>query len=171
MKLFKSRHGVLAEVTAALPTQERLLAYAVDEVSGRSVVCGVHHLYVVSPGPGHDVLVDRPWRMVDTGSWDPRTRMLRVTWVDGAAPEQWCLADDTKVPQVLRERVQATVVLVEVVELGEERSARVVVRKDLADGALSTQTVLGPGVRASDPGVLDATREAVARLREQAGLD
>lgn len=171
MKLFKPRHVVPSEVAAALPTKERLLAFGVDEVTGRAVVCGVHHLYVVSPGPSHAVLVDRPWRMVDTGTWDPRSRILRVTWVDGGAAERWQLADDTMVPQVLRERVQASVVLVEAVDLGEGRTARVVVRKDLADGALSTQTVLGPGVRSSDPGVLETTREAVARLREQTGLD
>lgn len=171
MRLFQRTSVVPPEVARAVTSGERLLAHGVDEVTGRHVVCGAHRLYVVSPGPSPEVVLGRPWRMVDAGTWDPAAGTLRVTWVDGATPERWRLSDDTTVPQVLRERVQASVVVVEAVDLGEGRTARVVVRKDLADGALSTQTVLGPGVRYSDPGVLDATRAVVARLREQVGLD
>ena len=46
-----------------------------------------------------------------------------------------------------------------------------VVRKDLADGALMGQTILGRGVRSTDPGVREETRAALDRLREQVGLD
>ena len=70
-------------------------------------------------------------------------------------------------PETLRERVQASVVLVEAVDLGGRRTARVVVRKDLATGHLLSQAVLGPGVRSGDPGVSEQVRAGLARVREQ----
>ena len=45
------------------------------------------------------------------------------------------------------------------------------VRKDLADQRLLTQAILGPGVRAADPTVRQALDAALARVREQVGLD
>lgn len=72
---------------------------------------------------------------------------------------------------MLRERVQATVVLSDEVDLGAKRRARVVVRKNLETQALLGQTILGRGVRSTDPEVREQTREALDRLREQVGLD
>ena len=68
------------------------------------------------------------------------------------------------------ERVQASVVLAQRVELGERRSARAVIRQDLASGELVEQVVLGKGVRPDDPGVEPQTAAALAYLREQVGL-
>ncbi|MFC7489090.1 MULTISPECIES: hypothetical protein [unclassified Knoellia] len=126
------------------------------------------HVYAVRDG---SVELDRPWHMVDTGSWDDETAHLTVNWVDKAPATVWELGDPGTFPQVLRERVQATVVLSDEVELGPKRRARVVVRKDLANGALMGQTILGRGVRSTDPGVREETRAALDRLREQVGLD
>ena len=116
-------------------------------------------------------VLDRPWHMVDTGSWDDEKRQLTVQWVDRAPASVWEFADLGTFPQVLRERVQASVVLADEVDLGPKRRARVVVRKELGTGALLGQTILGKGVRSSDPGVSEETRAALDRLREQVGLD
>ena len=56
-------------------------------------------------------------------------------------------------------------------ELGERRTARVVVRRNLETGELLAQTILGPGVTSRDPGVIEVTTGALDRLREQVGLD
>ncbi|QIM21134.1 hypothetical protein G7075_08340 [Phycicoccus sp. HDW14] len=97
--------------------------------------------------------------------------MLRVTWVDGEPPVRVVLTEPGELPETLRERVQATVVLAETIDIGQRRSAKVVVRRDLATNALLSQAVLGRGVRSDDPGVAEQVRAGLARVREQVGLD
>lgn len=157
------------EVAAALGDGAgAVLSFARDVRSTAYVVGTKTHVYAVRSG---SVELDRPWHMVDTGSWDDETRRLTVQWVDKAPAAVWELDDPGTFPQVLRERVQASVVLADEVDLGAKRRARVVVRKDLATGALMGQTILGRGVRSTDPGVREGTRAALDRLREQVGLD
>ena len=156
----------------ALEPHEKLLAWAVEEGSGVTVVAGRHRLYAVAPGPdGLHVVLSRPWHLVDAGLWSGEDGSLRVTWVDGERPARFVLPEPGQLPEALRERVQASVVIVEALELPNRRSARVVVRKDLATGALISQAVLGPGVRSTDPGVSEQVGAGLARVREQVGLD
>ena len=168
------RPEVPDDVAAAISAGEgeRLLAWAVEDGSGITVVAGRLRLYAVTPGPdGPHLTLSRPWHLVDAGLWSGEDGALRVTWVDGERPVRFVLTAPGRVPETLRERVQASVVLVEAVDLGARRTARVVVRKDLATGALTSQAVLGPGVRSSDPGVSEQVRAGLARVREQVGLD
>lgn len=150
-------------------SRERLLTWARDEDGGATVVAGAHHLFVVSPDG--DVALQRPWHLVDAGSWDHDAFSLTVTWVDGAPPDRWVLRERSLLPETLRERVQASVVIADTVSLGARRTARVVLRQNLQTGEIIGQTLLGRGVRASDPGVADTTAEALRGLREQVGLD
>lgn len=165
-----SDSGIPAAARTAIGPRpgERLLVAVHDDTSGQTVVAGSTHLYAVA---GDEVVLDRPWHLVDAGSWDHDTFTLTVTWVDGVAPVSWVLHDRTLLPETLRERVQATVVLADTVDLGPRRRARVVVRRNLATGELVGQTLLGRGVRRDDPGVLVATSAALARLKERVGLD
>ena len=158
-----------AELRAALGERAAdVLSRAHDVRSGADVVATKTHVYAVLSG---SVVLDRPWHMVDTGSWDNETSRLTVHWVDRSPATVWELEELGTFPQVLRERVQASVVLADEVDLGPKRRARVVVRKELETGALLSQTILGKGVRSSDPGVREETSAASQRLREQVGLD
>ena len=107
---------------------------------------------------------------MDAGLWSGEDGSLRVTWVDGERPARFVLTDPGLLPETLRERVQASVVISESLDLGNRRTARVVVRKDLATRALLSQVLLGPGVRSTDPGVSEQVRAGLARVREQVGL-
>ncbi|MFC7488202.1 hypothetical protein ACOCJ7_17435 [Knoellia sp. CPCC 206453] len=158
------------EVTSTLGERATdVLSVVRDARSTAYVVATKTHVYAVRD---RSVVLDRQWHMVDTGTWDDETARITVNWVDKAPASVWELGPDPGTfPQVLRERVQATVVLSDEVDLGEKRRARVVVRKDLANGALMGQTILGRGVRSTDPGVREETRAALDRLREQVGLD
>lgn len=157
------------EVTSVLRDRARaVLSVARDDRTTAFLVATTTHVYAVLSG---SVVLDRPWHMVDTGSWDDQTRLLTVQWVDKAPASVWEIELPSTFPQVLRERVQATVVLSDEVDLGAKRRARVVVRKDLETQALLGQTILGRGVRSTDPGVREETRAALDRLREQVGLD
>lgn len=150
-------------------TREKVLSWGVDAGSGAVVVAGTHHVFVVDVEGS--IVLDRPWHLVDGGTWDADEEALTVSWVDGAPDTRWVFRDGaTFVPETLRERVQASVVLAESLRFRGRRTARVVIRQDLASGELVAQTLLGPGVRAADPEVRHATEEAMARLREQVGL-
>lgn len=146
---------------------ERLLAWAADD-RGTTVVASNHHLYAVEAGGA--VALSRPWHLVDAGTWSGEASLLTVTWVDGGRPAQWVLAEPLLLPETLRERVQASVVLAQHVALGERRTARAVIRQDLASGELVEQVLLGKGVRSGDPGVEEQTRAALDFIREQVGL-
>ncbi len=167
------RPGVPGDVATTIAPEhgEKLLAWAADERTGGTVVAGRHRLYAVAPGPERLVVaLTRPWHLVDAGTWDGEARTLTVTWVDGERPVRFVLTDPGQLPETLRERVQASVVLAEAVDLGGRRTAKVVVRKDLAADRLLSQAVLPPGVRSTDPGVAEQVRLGLARVREQVGL-
>ena len=165
----RGRSEVPAEVTASLgPDAGQVLSVTRDARTTAYVVATKTHVCVVA---GDTVTLQRPWHLVDSGTWDDETRELAVEWVDRAPAARWLLDEPGTFPQVLRERTQASVVIADEVDLGGKRRARVVVRKDLATGALLSQTILGKGVRSTDPGVREETRAALDRLREQVGLD
>lgn len=152
----------------ALGSGERVLSWGREEASGTTVVATNHALYAVDAA-GERAL-DRPWHEVDGGSWSAELTQLTVTWVDGGRPSQWVLGATSLVPETLRERVQASVVLAHKIDLGPRRTAKVALRQDLAGGGLVEQVVLGRGARADDPELGERTRTALAYLREQVGL-
>jgi hypothetical protein len=157
-----------ARTALSLGRGERLLSWAHDDSTGATVVASNHRLYAVNPAG--EVVLDRPWHLVDAGSWSHDAYLLTVTWVDRQRPAQWVFKEATLLPETLRERVQASVVLAHHVDLGERRRARAVIRQDLATGELVEQVVLGRNVRAADPGVEEQTQAALAYLKEQVGL-
>lgn len=168
MKLPWSRPALPADVVTAVGG-DKVVAWVQALAPDEIVAAGTHALYAVAPD---GVLRwGRAWHEVDAGSFDRETSTLRVSWVDGAPPESWRLPLDTAFPETFRARVQASVVLAEVVDLGGRRNAKVVVRKNLRDQSLLTQVVHGRGVDPADAELGAAVRGALSRLREQVGLD
>jgi hypothetical protein len=150
-----------------LSSGERVLSWARDEASGTTVVATNHRLYAVDAAGARTLA--RPWHEVDGGSWSPELTQLTVTWVDGSRPVQWVLGATSLLPETLRERVQASVVLAQRVELGPRRWAKAVIRQDLGSGDLVEQVVRARGVRADDAEMTVRTDAALAYLREQVG--
>lgn len=148
---------------------EHVLAAALDDNSGSYVVATTYAIAVVSAG-GERTL-RRPWHLVDAGVWQPETYTLSVTWTDGHRPAQWTFRDQrTLLPEVLRERVQGSVVLATRLLLGDRRTGRVAIRKDFATRELIPQVVLGRGVRPDAPDVQAQVQAAMADLKDQVGL-
>lgn len=118
----------------------------------------------------------RPWHKVEAATWGRESGLLTVTWVDRAAygrPVQWRLGDGARERaflQTVRERVQASVVLAEELQLPGRRTGRAVIRQDLRSGALLEQVVLGRGARMEDPEVSQVVNHTLAWLREQVGV-
>ena len=158
---------------------ERVLAFAVDDNTGAYVVATTYALAVVrSDAVTSDAVtltadrrVRRRWLSVDAGAWEPQTATLTVTWADGKRAGQWSFRDQpTLLPETVRERVQASVVISTRLTLDDKRTGRVAIRQDFATRELIPQTILGRHSRADDPEVAAHVQAALAHLRDQVGL-
>ncbi|MFN2318900.1 MAG: hypothetical protein ABR500_04375 [Dermatophilaceae bacterium] len=158
----------LAEVDLGLATGDRILAACHDTATGEALTASTHHLSVV--GTDGTVRLQRPWHLVDTGSYDNDADVLHVSWVDRAPDLALRVGGHRPFLQAFRERVQASVVIADTLDLGQSRAARLVIRKDLGQDRLLDQVILGKGVRLGDPGVRPRVETARRALREQVGL-
>jgi hypothetical protein len=171
-----SRAELPPAITAAVPLAkgERVLAFGIDDNTGGYVVATTFALVVVSSNTETatpERAVRRRWLFVDAGSWEPETATLTVTWTDGGRAGQWCFRDQpTLLPETLRERVQASVVIATRLNLGDRRTGRVAIRQDFETRELIAQTILGRYTRADDPEVQAHVAAALAHLRDQVGL-
>jgi hypothetical protein len=115
-------------------------------------------------------LISREWLEVDHAAWDQDSAMLAVWWVGSRQTTPLEIVDDEgRLPEVVRERVQASVVLSTEVPLPGGRSGRVALRRG-PDGRLVTQNILPPGVKPDAAGVAQRLARAAAELRSEAGL-
>ncbi len=149
----------------ALGRGEKVLAAAAPSGHDGWVVATTYRLVLTGEGGW-----ERPWHHVDGASWSREAARLVVTWVDGARPAQWALDDAERLLTVVRERVQASAVLTHPLDLGDRRSGRVAIRRNLATGELFDQVVLGRFARPDDPEVADQVWRVRAYLREQVGM-
>ncbi|HEY6793696.1 MAG TPA: hypothetical protein VI248_03320 [Kineosporiaceae bacterium] len=144
----------------------RVLAWS-PLVGGGWVVATVAGLRALLPT---GVLVDRPWTDVDHVTWDRDAAVLAVWWVGSRQPTTLDVGTESFLPEVVHERMRASLVLTREVGLPGGRTVRVVLRK-AADGTLSTQVVPGRGVRLADPQVAALVARAEAEIRAEAGAD
>ena len=158
---------------------ERVLAFAIDDNTGGYVVATTYALAVFTPAgeasdavtAGVERVLRRRWLSVDAGAWEPVTATLTVTWADGRRAGQWSFRDQqTLLPETVRERVQASVVLSTRLNVGDRRTGRVAIRQDFATRELIPQTILGRYARADDAEVQAHVQAALAHLRDQVGL-
>lgn len=158
-----------------LEPREKVLAAARDTDTGAWLVASTYAVSLVDPSAvaesGRLALAwRRRWHEVDRAAWEREGSRLTVTWAEqGLRPGEWRLGEEALFLQVVRERVQASVVLAQELRLAGRRTGRAVIRQDLASGALLEQVVLGRGVR-EDAETEAASVVALAWLREQVGL-
>lgn len=176
MPLFSRRPSLPAPVHAqlALPPGDRVLV--VTELGGGGWAAATRRaLYVVTPAstaaPGVGAAVQRhPWADVDRATLDAETSALTVHWVTGTS-EMLALSGSGAGPfsQVLRERVQSSVVHSEKVTLPGGGVVRVALRRD-EDGELISQVIGDGTVDLNDPAVATLVDAAERRVRGAAGL-
>ncbi len=158
------RPSLPAEAVADLDVSgERVLAWSPLEGGGVAAAT-VDGLRVRTP---QGRLVRRPWTDVDHAAWDEDSRTLAVWWVGSRIPTPLEVGEGSFVPEVVHERVRASIVLTRELPLGEGRTAFVTLRK-AADGTLSTQALLPKG-RRLEPEVAALVQRAEAALLEEAG--
>lgn len=151
-----------------LARRDRVLASCLDQVTREVVAASTEQLTVL--GTDDTVRLQRPWHLVETGSYDNTADVLTVTWVDRQPPLALHVGGNRPFLQTFRERVQASVVITEILDLGGGRTAKVVIRKDFGADRLLDQVILGRGVRLADPQVGERIAAVRKDLREQVGL-
>lgn len=150
---------------------EQVLAVAQEDAGGHWLVLTTFRL--LERSPAGDTVLERAWHEVDSGAWDPDLWVLSVSFVDGRGGRQWQLKTQTgpgEVPQVFRERTQASVVLTRRVDLGPRRTARVTVRKELRTRELVEQVLWGRGTSRDDTELARRVHAARFEVRDQVGL-
>lgn len=148
-----------------LEAGERVVAAARLDDGGVLTVT-TRHLVVAGPGE-----MRCPWHLIDSGGYRPEQDELWATFVDDRPRQSWRVRDPGQVPEAFRDRVQASVVLVERVDVDRANSARVVLRKDLADGSLSIQTIYKDTSDPDLPELRAGVEESVSRLAEHVGRE
>ena len=145
--------------------RERVLAWGVLAGGGWAAALA-DRLVVLDP---RGRLTARPWTEVDHAVWDDESQTLAVWWVGSRTPTPLEIGDATFLPEVVHERVRASVVLSRQVEVPGGGRALVALRKT-PGGDLSTSVSPGRGVRLRDPEVAALVRAAENALRDEAGL-
>jgi len=158
----------LAGIDLGLEAGDRVHAACADPATREVLVASTHHLRVLTPEGV--VRLHKPWHLVDTGSYDSDADVLHVAWVDRDPDTDLRVGAHRAFLQAFRERVQASVVIADSLDLGSGRTVRLVIRKDLRRDRLLDQVILGTGVRLADPGVRSRIEGARRALREQVGL-
>ncbi|HLS03531.1 MAG TPA: hypothetical protein VK030_02095 [Actinomycetales bacterium] len=160
-------------IKEALPdapgSNKRMTALAAAELmDGRWAVATATTLLVVSVD---GVDVDFDWEVVDHASWDNEADTITVYWVHSSEPLRLHLVSDpeARFATTLRERVQASVVMSEVVDVAPGVSAKVALRRT-ATGRIISQVMGQANLDLKNPQILQRVNEAEARLREHAGL-
>jgi hypothetical protein len=164
----RAARAVPAEVSAALglTRADRVLAWS-PLVGGGAAVATVDGLRVLTP---RGTPVAGAWVEIDHAAWDADSRTVAVWWTDRRVATPLEVEDDSRLPEVIRERVQSSVLLTATVEVPGGKQVRVALRRG-RDGELSTQALPPPGVRLDDPGVGERVAAALADLRAEAGID
>jgi len=164
--IFRRASRLPDAVAAHLPKGDKPLASA-PMTNGSWAVVTRDALAVV----GEDGLGQRTaWHEIETGAWDGDTRTFTITWADRERPDQTLSLTDDDVAEftaAIRERVQASVVHHETIEIAGTRVRGTVRRR--ADGSLYSQlTAFGPLPRGeeADQELDDLER----RIREAVGL-
>jgi hypothetical protein len=164
---FRGRRTVPVDVRPVLGLDigERVLAAATLDDAATAAATDVRLLVADASGRR----LDLDWADVDHATWDPEGGQLVMLLVDGHR-ERLLLADPrTLLPEVVRERVQSSVVHTSRVETPDRRGVRVVARR--GRGGLVVQVLPDPGVDLDQPDVAREVAHARAEVCRTVGLE
>jgi hypothetical protein len=115
-------------------------------------------------------VVTRPWTDVTRASWEAESSALAVWWVDARQPLPLEIVDQSRLPDVIYDRVRRSVLVSTEVVLDGGSSVWVALRRGVGDEFV-VQAVAPAGVRLDDPAVAPLVAAAKHDLRAQAGLE
>lgn len=107
------------------------------------------------------------WHQIEHGGWNGELRQLSWVQLDGrrgTVP----LAEPGRLPELFRERVEASIVVKRFLPLSGERGAVLSARRDLGGpGAIRWHANLTRGLSWQTPGVREAVEEALTEARAE----
>jgi hypothetical protein len=147
---------------------ERVLAWA---TAGSGAVAGTREALYLPSDPGPRRI---PWEQVESADWDLDSETLRVrevgTWGQPRPSYSLVLRDPSRLLQLVRERITATVVLQRHVPIRGKQGVRVIARRVPTGGReLAWMFEYDEGIDPDDPFVDHAAQEALAAAREEVG--
>jgi hypothetical protein len=170
MALWSRSARLSSEVRNSLALQdgERVLGVATT-TDGSTIVATNLSVFVPTQSGHHRI----GWEQVDKAGWDRAEETLWVleTAQLGARPHRWRVHIDDPGPVIdlVRERVNATVIVSQHVPLAGERGVRVVGRRPPGTDQLLWSVAVDPGIDVTDPRLRRMIEEAVAGVRRQIG--
>lgn len=153
---------------AGLDRRERVLAHG--QTSDGSWLIGTRRALVLLHDDGpHRV----PWERIRSVGWDnDASRLLLTELVEFGEPQprhEFTLKDEGLLLQLIRERVQASIVVQRRIELDARHGFTVLGRRGSTAGEVSWLVEYDEGVDPAAPAVVAAVDAAVASARNDAG--
>ena len=124
--------------------------------------------WIVVPDDDDGAVARHGWHEVDNAQWVTEASTLVVRWIDGTTERLRLAGEDERVPQVVRERVEASIVHVAQRDLPGGIQVRAVVRRD-GRGDLSSQVSV-VGTASVSPEVAELAAQLEAEVRAAVGL-
>ena len=152
---------------------EKVLAWC--QASDGRVAAGTRDaFYLVGPGP--DEVRRVPWEQVESADWQSDTttfRLLEVgSWGRPRGIHELVVPDPKLLPELVRERVTASVVLQRHVPVRGRRGVRVIARRaPRGDSPIFWVYEFDEGIDPEDPQVKALAEETLAGLQDEVGLD
>ncbi|NUR99608.1 MAG: hypothetical protein HOV67_30650 [Kribbellaceae bacterium] len=165
--------AVSAAARAATGSKEDVLA-AVQLANGRWVAGTRAAVYLPSDSADADRRVG--WEQIERANWDSEASVLHIyETTDFGTPlraTELKVEDPGRFGQLLRERVDASIVVQRHVPLAGKRGVRIVGRRNPAatDAEVTWNIVLDKGLEPSQPGVVDAAEAALRQVRDEFGV-
>lgn len=148
---------------------ERLLAWGAGD--NGEVLASTRAMYLPSAGQLAPAEIIRlPWTWIDRASWEDPDVVIEAR-IEGS-PRRWrvALSEPGRLPEVIRERVTASIVISEHVDLVDVGGARIVGRRSDADEPVEWSVTFDPGLDPNDPQLRAAAVNALADLRDSLGI-
>jgi hypothetical protein len=149
----------------AIPGTEKVVAWG-SSIDGTFIVATDRAMYA-------DALIDRtPWSRISKASWEEPVLTLTLLDASGRVkrPVRVRIDDSRDLPPAVHDRVTASVVVSERVDLGDGAKALLAARKDSDAGQIRWSVVFDPGRDPSDPALRAAADAALAQLRGSLGI-
>ena len=165
--------AVSAAARQSTGRKEDVLA-AVQLANGRWVAGTRAAVYLPSDTADADRRVG--WEQIERANWDSEASVLHVyETTDFGTPlraTELKVEDPGRFGQLLRERVDASIVVQRHVPLAGKRGVRIVGRRNPADtdASITWNIVLDKGLEPSQPGVVEAADEALRHVRDEFGV-
>ena len=113
-----------------------------------------------------------PWDTIIKATWDQPVLELTIDDAADDPPRELAveLEESRDLPAAVHDRVRASVVVSDRVDLGDGAGALMVARRGSDDGVIRWSVVFDAGLDPSDPALREAANAALTRLRDSLGI-